>query len=409
MKSIKKTLMLAILLLILFFYFFQHTFVNKKAIESKPNQTTPTQIITKEKTKPNKINKRTKVNIVAEEKISLDQNKPLKVTQTDYITAYRDWQYFQNCYTDIEDFINDKDPLETLKERFTDNPRESQQQPTPQQNLYYQHHVAMCKTLISEVGDETDGYFQIHQKLNSRFQSIKTKTDEEKQLEQALQMIKQLNSYKIEFSKAHRPQSNLSTNEIDIIYIEIENLTVEMMQIYDGNNPLSTDQTQLIKDYSEKIEALQNRIYQSKQINTEMIDKIDTVIDDYLNTMDNYLQQVQSADAFIIMAKELYKFEYLQKETTVLKTLQSQTSINDLYYLSLLNNITIPLVACSMNYPCDAESDLILSYCLGLKDSMFNQACGTSLEEFYFNFYIGENQLNDVNNYFNYLVNRYAN
>ena len=88
---------------------------------------------------------------------------------------------------------------------------------------------------------------------------------------------------------------------------------------------------------------------------------------------------------------------------------KSQTHIYDNYYLGILNNLVHPLVACSMDYPCDAQSDLILSYCLGLKDSMFNQACGLSLEDFYFTFYIGANQLDDVNKYFNYLVNRYAN
>jgi hypothetical protein len=411
MKSIHKIVFLIALLLILFYYYFQQLPASERAIVSIKPQTSPIKTIEKKTPKNNKIttNKKKVGKLVSDKKILSEQKNQAKVAQTDYISAFRDWQYFQNCYTDIEDFGNDKDPLDTLAERFADNPRESQQQPSSQQNLYYQSHVDMCKSLINGVGDETDDYFQIHQKLNNRFLSTKAETDEEKQLEQALQMIKQLNSYKSEYGKAHLPQSNLPVYESNEIHNQIESLTVEMMRVYDGNNPLSPEQIQLIKDYSEKIESLQITINESQQINPEMLNKIERVIDGYLNTMDSYLQQVQSPDAFILMATELYKFEYLQKETNVLKNLQSQTSIYDLYYLSLLNNITIPLVACSMNYPCDADSDLIMSYCLGLKDSMFNQACGTNLEEFYFNFYIGQNQLSDVNNYFNYLVNRYAN
>jgi hypothetical protein len=409
MKSIHKIVFLIALLLMLFYYFFQQLPTNKKDIESKSPQATPTQVINKDKNKKIKKTTENKSNIIAVETLSIEQNNQEKVVQTDYITAFRDWQYFENCYTDIEDFSNNKDPLETLAERFTDNPRESQQEPTSQQNHYYQYHVDMCKTLINEVGDETDDYFQIHQKLNSRFKAINAETDEEKQLERALQMIKQLNSYKTEYSKAHRPQSILPLNEANEIHNQIESLTIDMMRVYNGNNWLSPEQTQLIDEYSEKIATLQIKINESQKINADTLKNIEGVIDVYLNTMDDYLQQVQSADAFILMATELYKFEYLQKESTALKILQSQTAILDRYYLSLLNKITIPLVACSMNYPCDAESDLIISYCLGLKDSMFNQACGTNLEEFYFNFYIGVNQLNDVNNYFNFLVNRYAN
>ena len=409
MKSIHKIVFLIALLLILFYYFFQQSPVNKKNIESVAPQTIPIKAIDIKTPSSKNIKVRKKEDIVSDDKTIREHKTPEKVAEIDYITAFRDWQYFQNCYTDIEDFGNDKDPLDTLAERFADNPRESQQQPTPQQNYYYQYHVDVCKTLINEVGDEKDDYFQIYQKLNNRFLFIKAETEEEKQLEKTLQMIKQLNAYKVEFRNAHLPQSNLPLNEADAIHNQIESLTVDMMRIYDGNNELSAEQIQLIQEYSEKIEALQIAINQSQQINTESVNSSETVVDGYLNTMDDYLRQVKSPDAFILMATELYKFEYLQKETTVLKKLQSHTSIYDLYYLSLLNNITIPLVACSMNYPCDAESDFIMSYCLGLKDSMFNQACGTSLEEFYFNFYIGGNQLSDVNNYFNYLVNRYAN
>ncbi len=59
------------------------------------------------------------------------------------------------------------------------------------------------------------------------------------------------------------------------------------------------------------------------------------------------------------------------------------------YYIFILNRIVTPLVACSMDYPCDAQSDYMISYCLGLRDSMFIQACDNNLEDFYFNFYIG--------------------
>jgi hypothetical protein len=409
MKSIIKTVFLAAILLILFFYFFQNTPVIKKDTNTISNQAISANLIKEETTKKIKIKKQTNDILTSDEGEPEKNEGEIKETQIDYITAFRDWQYFENCYTDIEDFGNNKDPLDTLAERFENNPRESQQQPSAQQNYYYQHHVDICKTLINEVGDENDNYSQIRSKLNQRFTSIKPKTNEEKQLERALQMIKQLESYKLEYNKAHTPESNLSPLESNDIHNQIEDFTIEMMSVYNGNSPLTQDQVQLIEQYSEKIESLQNIVRQSKQINAEKIEKIESVIDGYLNSMDDYLHRVQSADAFILIATELYKFEYMQNKSTVIKTMQAQTSIQDLYYLSLLNNITIPLVACSMNYPCDAESDLILSYCLGLKDSMFNQACGTSLEEFYFNFYIGANQLGDVNNYFTYLVNRYAN
>ncbi|MBL4772464.1 MAG: hypothetical protein JKX98_02310 [Alcanivoracaceae bacterium] len=336
----------------------------------------------------------------------LKQNKKNEEDpELDYITAYRDWQYFANCYTDVEDFHNEKDPLETLTERFANNSRESQTEPTPQQNLYYQQHVDICKALID---DEDDNYEQIIRKLQQRFIDITPKTDEEKQLAHSLQMVKQLQSFKSEFARSQFSRSSLTTTELNSINNQMQNLTTAMMQVYDGNEVLTPEQTQLINQYSEEIENLRLSIVNSKVIDNELISRAETQLDGYLNSMDDYLHRLQSPDAFLIIATEIYNAEYFQKESTVLKRLKAQTALFDSYYINILNNIALPLVACSMNYPCDAQSDLILSYCLGLKDSMFNQACGVSLEDFYFNFYIGTNQLNDVNNYFNYLVNRYA-
>lgn len=409
MKTILYLIVFTLLIALLYFFSTDKPVI---VMDSKPINKVSLQTVTPHPTlskEPKKAKTAKETGNEVEEEDQIDSEKDSQKEtddELDYITAYRDWQYFQNCYTDVEDFHNDKDPLQTLAERFAKNPRESQTEPTPQQNMYYQSHVDICKTLID---DEQNNYYQVMEKLEKTFRKIIPETKAEKQLAHSLRMVEQLKRYKLDYSKAHYNKSNLAPEELKNLNSQMEQLTQLVMEIYDGNDTLTPEHTELIKQYSDEVDAIRLIITSSKQTDTKLIAQIAAQIDGFLNSMDDYLHRIQSPDAFLVIAEHLYKSEYFQKDSTVLARLKAKTGINDTYYIEILNQITMPLIACSMDYPCDAQSDYILSYCLGLKDSMFNQACGQSLENFYFNFYIGANQLNDVNNYFSYMVNRYAN
>ncbi len=401
-----KRFIFPILILAVILYFFKHTEISKKPYKNTAIQDNNVTLKIDSNESDNvafKSIRKTPHN-VKENQSSIGISNKIGL---DYVNAYRDWQYFENCYTDVEDFANNNDPLDTLKQRFGNSTRESQTEPTPQQNIYYQHHVDICKTLTDDVGG--DNYNQIRYNLYLRFASLTPKTEEEKQLNQALKLREQLASLKLKYSYAHYPQSSLTEKEQSAINSEIQQLTRLMLEVYDGNDELSPEQVQTIRTVIDEIESLQNQLNQTSAVNQERIELAGQNINTHLNTMDSFLINVKSPDAFLIVIGELYKPEYLQKDSGIIRQIKAQTHIYDNYYLAILNNLVHPLVACSMDYPCDAQSDLVLSYCLGLKDSMFNQACGLGLEDFYFNFYIGANQLDDVNKYFNYLVNRYAN
>lgn len=414
MKSIKYTVIVALIVLIALYYFNNGSTatvnktkpINQVSLQTSVPDSQPTKKNTKKSLKtPAIITDKT-----VESTISI---KPEEKSDPglDYVTAYRDWQYFANCYTDIEDFQNDKDPLQTLAERFADNPRENQNEATAQQNTYYQHHVDICKTLIEDVGDEQekDDYYQIMNKLQTRFQNIIPKTDEAKQLAHALEMVKQLGQFKREYLNATYPVSNLSDEQTNFTTQRIQTLSGQVIGIYENNEELTEQQTLMINQLSDEIETLRKDLLSSRSIDRELMSQRQQILDGYLNSIDDYLHRVQSPDAFIVLSNELYNPEYYQKESTVIERMKAQTGITDSYYVRILNRLVMPLVACSMNYPCDAQSDYMMSYCLGLRDSMFNQACGKNLTDFYFNFYIGINQMNDVDKYFNFLVNRYAN
>lgn len=411
MKPIRNLLIFSVVLIATLFYFFQHTQrdtetttkVNTVSLQTNDNK------INVVKTKHGHKNLVPKDNIALfEQDIALLTNAKKHNPELDYITAYRDWQYFENCYTDIEDFKNNKDPLDTLKQRFVRNPRESQTESTPQQLSYYQYHVDICRTLMNDVGGENDSYSQIRNNLKLRFQNLDQTTAEEKQLAHAIEMAEQLLTFKNNYSQAHKDISNLSAEEVADIETRIDALTERALAISNGSNTLTPEQTQELQKYDTQIEALISIIANNNIPDYNKIAETQVIIDGYLNSIDDYLHQVKSPDAFILLAQLVYKHEFFNKDSTVLNKFKTQTGIKEGFYIEVLTKIVVPLVACSMNYPCDAESDLILSYCLGLKDSMFNQACGKSLEDFYFNFYIGPNQLEDVNHYFNYLVNKYA-
>jgi len=265
--------------------------------------------------------------------------------------------------------------------------------------------------MISDVSDnrETDDYYQIMSKLQSRFQNIKPKTEEAKQLEHALKMIEQLSQFKQEYLNSTYPVAVESDEQTNLINQRIQQLSVQVIEIYEDGDELTEQQTQLINDLSEEIENLRKDLYSNRSIDHDLMAKRQAELDGYLNSIDDYLHKVNSPDAFLVLSNALYNPEYFQKESTVIEKMKAQTGIKDSYYIRILNRLVMPLVACSLNYPCDPESDYMMSYCLGLRDSMFNQACGKNLIDFYFNFDIGINQMNDVDNYFNYLVNRYAN
>jgi hypothetical protein len=412
MKLIKYTVIVALVVLITLYFFNPNSVaeVNKlKPINQVSFQTSSSDENPIKKTLSKPIDK---PDIVFEEIIEDDilpkTNKEVDPL-LDYVTAYRDWQYFANCYTDIEDFQNDREPLDTLAARFENNPREAQNEPTPQQNNLYQQHADICQTMIDDVGDGKDDYYQILSKLENRFNKIEPKTEKAKQLQHALEMVKQLRQFKNQYQNSTYPVTNLSDEQTNSINQRIENLSAQVIEIYEAAEELSEEQTLAINELSNEIEILRKDLLGNRSINKESMAQKQQQLEGYLNSIDDYLHKIQSPDAFLILTNELYNPEYFQKESTVLETMKAQTGIRDSYYIRILNRLVMPLVACSMNYPCGPEADYIMSYCLGLRDSMFNEACGKNLTDFYFNFYIGMNQMNDVDNYFNYLVNRYAN
>jgi hypothetical protein len=409
MKSIRYLIVFVLLGLLAWYFFYG---IKSTSVHShvKQPQVINEQNVLYENTKPltqQNDKKGPQIKIIPEEDITVIEQKKDETLKSDYVSAFRDWQYFENCYTDVEDFNNKKDPLQTQAERFENTIRESQSEATVQQNSYYQYHVDICKSLIAEA-DDASNYFLIRSNLKSRYEKITPKTAEEKQLSHALGLIEQLNNFKSEYARAQRSQSSLSADEINTIQSKINALSDELLRIYEEGEELSEQQVSEIERISIQINLLKSKMQSNTAPDESALAEITAKIDGHLNSIDDYLHRVQSPDAFLILAKEIYKIEYFSKESTVMQNLKAQTGIYDSYYLNILNEIVLPLVACSMDYPCDAQSDLILSYCLGLRDSMFNQACGRNLEDFYFNYYIGGNQLNDVNVYFNYLVNRYA-
>ncbi len=411
MKNILLVILLLLVFLVLFYYFAgqddeasvtKAQEVNRVSFHNKAIKS-----VKKHTDKLDNKKKDGEIEAVVEAVANAQELKQQKQSEpeTDYISAYRDWQYFQNCYTDVEDFLKHRDPLDTLKERFENNPRESQTEPTAQQNTYYLHHVDICKSMIE---DDSDDYYANMQRLEERFNTIIPTTEEEKQLQQALLMQTQLRQLMLDFTNSSRKKSNLNPEQLQELNAQINQVTQNLLSVYEGKEKLSEEENRLLQQYSQELDELNGIIAKSQVVDNEQRELINEQINQHLLAMEAFLKTVISPDAFLVIAGNLFRSEYYQKDSPVLAKVKQETQIWDSYYIEILNKITMPLIACSMNYPCDADSDYMLSYCLGLRDSMFNQACGMNLEDFYFNFYIGANQLNDVNTYFQYMVNTYG-
>ena len=216
MKSIVNITILAAVLLMAFIYFSNQNSSQVKpvkSIQSTPvsisNVSTQTQIEPEEKAKKPLPKKELYSSVFVNFKNSKNSSNTDE-SELDYVTAYREWRYFANCYTDVEDFHNEKDPLLTLSGRFDTNVRESQEEPAQVQNTYYALHVQECKRLIE---DESDDYYTIISKLRNRFESIKADTDEEKDLQHALEMLEQLEKFKFEYSRSSRGELSSTTDK----------------------------------------------------------------------------------------------------------------------------------------------------------------------------------------------------
>jgi len=149
MKSIKNIAIIAFVTFIAFILFKE---TSKAQIKHTKTDHQAVLIDTPELTKVTKTpQKQSAADLTTVESTYTQTNNEEKKpeSESDYISAYRDWQYFENCYTDVEDFNNKTDPLQTLADRFENNNRESQSEPTALQNSYYQYHVDVCKTLIA--------------------------------------------------------------------------------------------------------------------------------------------------------------------------------------------------------------------------------------------------------------------
>lgn len=246
--------------------------------------------------------------------------------------AYRDWQYFKNCYTDVEDFHNNKDPLQTLAERFQYNPRESQNEPTPQQNIYYQYHVDVCKSLID---DENDDYYQIMSKLEQRFQRIQPNTPEAKQLEHAIKLVEQHHQSVTQYNNSFSTEFNIPATEVNMINTQIEQLNQQLYEVYESSGYLDhDDMMQLREDEKQQIQNLLNQISELKQaldeskyINFTQADVARKTMYGHRNSMEDYLHSVTSPDAFLVLAAEVYKIDLLYEEPQVIQLLKQKQEL----------------------------------------------------------------------------------
>lgn len=323
-----------------------------------------------------------------------------------YLQAYRNYIFFNKCYGVIKDINNNVSPIIRLKRAassdFYSLISDSKKQVTALQLQYFSDYSDRCHSFLDN-DDET--YTSAYDRLYNLYNEIEPKTNEEKNLATGLELLDKYNNGNIQLQKSKIGTSLLNEAEINKIKSEIRTIGASITE-YKANPDWKTNQQIqiIIKDLTQQISGLRLQLSNNRVIDSEQVKIIDNQVKQLNLEMVDFLKQNNSPDILILYARYIF-YPYGRNNTAIIQGLRHELNIYDSYLMLSLYDVGIKLTACAMNYPCDDQSEFISDYCIR---GSYSSACGKTLEDFYFNEYLGPNQLEDVSKYFNYILEHYA-
>ncbi len=330
-----------------------------------------------------------------------------------YLQAYRNIDYFQKCNSIITDINNNISPLIKFKKDssldYFDFSNESEKQATTLQLQYFSDFTERCRSFIK---DDNETYFETIRRLKTILNEIEPNTDEEKDLVSGIELLKQLFALQKLMRSTQTSHSKLDDETLNNIKQEIKN-TLKIISEYKANPDWQTNHQiqNAIQDLTNKIYQLNDKINQNRVSNTDTEEKqnIENQLVEHKTKMVDFLKKNKSPDVLLLYARYIFKPDY-QNNNPIISDMKRELNTYDRSLMLNLYNVGIKLAACALNYPCDDQSHFILDYCIRGFHNMSNypDACGMTLEDFYFNHYLGPNQLEDVSKYLNYILEHYA-
>jgi hypothetical protein len=399
MNKLLKYIMVIALIILIIYYFLQKpkdkdnlinevSFIEEtdSEIDTKSAKSKP--LLKKQETPPSAIPRKESLKKADEHTVS-------------YLTAYRELKFFKDCAMILFQKEEGKDPMKSYIERtsFSDSIYVKTQQI---QIEYYQVYVDKCLSLLVNKNESTREAFK---RIEKRFNNTTPVTGDEISLKSALEIESRIMEITGKISQEKSGESHFTEEEQRIKIQRTLALSKEMTNII---NRMSSP------DFSETDELLLNNIMNEFRelnntnthlSNSEEIKFLQDELALVTPELIDFFRNNQTPDVFLIFADHLLNDSRGQFFFT--DDVNNKLGIYDTEYIGSLNKIIVPFIACSLDYPCGPESDFAIKHCtypLGNKPL----ACGKSIEDYYLEDLISSNQMIDFNNYFNYIMDNYA-
>ena len=400
MKKTITILIFVIALIVIYLYFFQHK-KETQAVTNGAFQETLGETIN-DNPKPLLKTKKatTPLEIQANEPVTqLEEEKELT-----FLSAYREYKYYQSCLflfssqlkpgTPLENFIAEKKASST-----TGN------EPTTEQLEQFNYFNNKCNSMLES---ETEQPYLALLRIQKRYKEITPITDEELTLAKALEIEERINISKSEITAEKTGTRHLTIEELKAKAQKQLDVSERMMalqlQISSAEKPTNEELQQMQEIFKEFQEM--NKPAEGSVNEEEIALLQNDLITDY-NELAKLFKNHQTPDVFLIFSKNFLNDSGIKERSFIEDDLNSKLGLYDDRYIASLNEIITPFIACSLNYPCDSKSHLALQYCINQYVS-HPKACNMSLDEYLLDVMLSPNQLIDINNYFSYLMENYA-
>jgi hypothetical protein len=235
--------------------------------------------------------------------------------------------------------------------------------------------------------------------------SIIPNTKEEINLADGLALLDQYYALKTKLNNANRGENILDEISMNNIKQKYLYLNSERNRLIESGNILTdNDLKHRIDDLNKEMREINDQLYDNTIFDQEEISYFETELLQSKTKLFKFLKQNISPDLFLIYSKILFRSLGLANPS---EEIFNAIKVHDNVFRIQINNVGINLVACALNYPCDKDSSLVQDICIGrVNPEKF--ACGKSLEDYYFNYLLGPNQTQDIENYLNYMLKHYA-
>jgi hypothetical protein len=334
-----------------------------------------------------------------------------RLSQTDpdltYLQAYRDYVYFSKCQIIFNQIEKKQDPVANFIERiekFTPYnwaiPVETQLEVFPEQLNVFEVYLVKCQSLLLT---ENESFKDAKNRLGITYQSITPETQEEIDLSDGLNLFNQYKKLGIDLTSAYTGKTVLDDMTANNIKQKIRYLSSESKRLYEsGNINTDDDLKQRLDVLKKEINTLYFQLDKDRITDQDNIIFLQNKLAQSKTNLYGFLKQNTSPDLFLAYSRELFYPGF-----GISSEVFNAINVHDYAFQLQIYTIGINLIACAMNYPCNEDSLLVQEICLDYANPE-KFACGKNLEDYYFNYLLGPNQIQDIENYLNYMLKHYA-